>query len=235
MSPLGLLGLALFLGAVVLVLVLRERAHVEKRFTVYFSAGELEKALPYARRLAARRAEPLVRGRRQLNLGSLLMKLGEWKDAERAFTDARGTLLASVERGAHGEPVVSGREEEEALAFGLPTAIHNLAWLSLAKGDLASARERARELEDARSQVIEAACRLVDGNAPGAVELISPSFEKMKGERGHGLAFAVLSAAHSKLGDAARSRECALLARERLTEPHRKEMRALFPGAFGFL
>jgi hypothetical protein len=134
----------------------------ERQFTLYSSAARWRDALPSARVLARRPARAHVRGRRQMNLGTILARLEEWDEAREVLE------LALATQGRARDPY-------ESLTRS------TLALLELRRGEVARAREHARAIEAGaeelrpKARLITAAALLVEGNAAAVKDLLGPA------------------------------------------------------------
>jgi len=162
-------------------------------------------------------------GRRQQNLGSVLLKLRRFDDARAALEEALETQLGA------NDPTAS-----------LTRA--NLGWLELARGKPDRAREHAGAIAGnpehaTRSRGLLAAALVVEGKPSEARDLLAPLAPApgTKEGQGDGVALAVLAAASRQLGENERSLELARAARERMSPAQRDELRAILPRVFSVL
>jgi hypothetical protein len=185
----------------------------ERQFTLYSSAGRWRDALPSARVLAGRPARAHVRGRRQMNLGTILARLEDWDAARAALEEA-----AATQAGA--------RDPYESLTRS------TLALLELRRGQVERAREHARAIEAGspelrpRATMILALALLGEGNAAGARDLLEPlEAELVLSRKPSDMAtLAVLAVA-----DPAQTAALQALVRERMPLAQRKELGAQAP------
>jgi tetratricopeptide (TPR) repeat protein len=203
-----------------LILTMRARNAVERQFTMYSGAGRWEDALPFARALAARRSLfPEVRGRRQLNLGTVLMKLERWEEAQAAYESALATQKKA------NDPYAS--------------LTHlSVAALELHAGRADKAREHAKAVEEGpleevrpRARTIYAEALLLEGNFQAARDLLAPGLEALKVSKKPAdmTQLAVLAAAFTKTNEPEKAAELIGIVRERLIYGNRKELAGQLP------
>lgn len=227
MNPIVLAVCLLVIGLqLALILTMKARSNVERKFTLYSGAGRWEDALPFARELASRRSLfPEVKGRRQLNLGTVLMKLERWDEAHAAYERALETQKKS------NDPYAS--------------LTHlSVAALELHAGRADKAREHAKAVEEgpleevrSRAKTIYAEAHLVDGNARAARDLLAPGLEALKESKKPGdmTQLAVLAAAFIKMNEPEKAAELVGIVRERLNYGNRKELAGQLPMLAGVL
>jgi tetratricopeptide (TPR) repeat protein len=222
-----LLGLGIFLvaSAILGVILVRRREQIERRFTLYSSAARWEEALPFAQVLARLSADPQTLGRRQQNLGNVLVKLARWEEAKDAFERALATMLASGDSYA-------------ALVRA------NVAWLELRAGRAEKAREHAGAIErDApaelkpRAMALQAASFLVEGLPQKTREILEPREAELTSSKkpSDAIALAVLAAAFGLMGDNERALMLGRIAQSRMADAQRREFVAMVPFLAGVL
>ncbi|HZV00592.1 MAG TPA: tetratricopeptide repeat protein [Planctomycetota bacterium] len=207
-----MIWLALALAAPLLVYVSVELwRRPERQFTLYSSAARWGDALPSARVLARRPARAHVRGRRQMNLGTILARLEEWDEAREVLEVARATQAGA------GDPY-------ESLTRS------TLALLELRRGEVAKARDHARAIEAGaeelrpKARLITAAALLVEGNAAAVKDLLGPSRpELVSSKRPSDMALLAVLAA------AAPDPELEAIVKERMPLAQRKELGGQLP------
>jgi hypothetical protein len=185
----------------------------EKRFTLYSSAGRWAEALPYARILARRPANAETRGRRQMNLGTILARVEQWDEARAALEEALVTQDASKDSYAS-------------------LTRHTLALLELRRGEVARARSLAAEIEKGpedlrgRAKMLFALALLVEEKPAEAKALIEPQRAELVGSKKPSdmMLLAVLAAA-----DETTRAELAAVIKERMALAQRKELAAQAP------
>ncbi len=203
--------LVLLAPAAVLLVQLWRRP--EKQFTLYSAAGRWRDALPSARVLARRPASALTRGRRQMNLGTILARLEEWDDARSALEVALATQTGS------GDEYAS-------------LTRYTLALLELRRENVEAARGHARAIEAgpeelrSRGRMLLAASLLVEGKADAARDLLASSREELaRSKKPSDMAtLAVLAAADRSSGA-----ELGAIVRERMPVAQRRELAAQLP------
>lgn len=185
----------------------------ERQFTIYSSAGRWEKALPYARILARRPASDETRGRRQMNLGTILARVEQWDEARAALEAALVTQDAA-------------RDSYASLTR------HTLALLELRRGEVARARALAKAIESgaielrSKARMIEAAALLVEDQPAAVRELLAASRAELMASRKPSdmMLLAVLAAADPEKGA-----ELSAIVRERMALAQRNELAAQLP------
>jgi len=185
----------------------------ERLFTLYSSAARWEESLPYARVLARRPASAEVRGRRQMNLGTILARTERWDEARSALEDAL---------------VTQGHARD---AYASLTR-HTLALLELRAGNVEQAREHARAIEEgalefrARASMLLAAALLVERKPDAARDLLLPlKASLLESRKPSDMAtLAVLAVADPPLMG-----ELGQVVRERMPVAQRKELAAQLP------
>lgn len=218
-------GVFLVVSSILGYWMLRRREQIERHYTAYSNAQQWEKAFPFALLLARMRADPQTLGRRQHNLGNVLLKLSRWDEARDAFGRALDTQLAC---------------EDPYAALSRA----NLAWLELRSGRAGAAREQAAAIaRDAppelkgRAPLLEAASWLVEGKPEKTREMLEPRLEELKASKKptDALALAVLAAALGKAGENDRALELGRVASGRLPEAQRREFTGMAPFLAGVL
>ncbi len=185
----------------------------ERQFTLYSSAGRWEEALPWARILARRPASSETRGRRQMNLGTILARTERFDEAVPALEEA----LVTQEAGGD--------------AYASLTR-HTLALLELRSGEVEKARAHARAIESgpeefrARARMLLAAAHLVEKKPEAAREMLLPSKDELVASKKPSdmATLAVLAVA-----DPALMGELGQVVRERMPSAQRKELAAQLP------
>lgn len=185
----------------------------EREFTLYSSAGRWEEALPHARVLARRPASAETRGRRQMNLGTILARTERWDEARAALEAALVTQDA-----AHDSYASLTRQ--------------TLALLELRRGEVAKARVLARAIESGaeelrgKARLIEAAALLVEKKPAAVKELLASSrAELLASKKPSDMSLlAVLAAA-----DEESAAELGAIVRQRMALAQRRELAAQLP------